>query len=266
MNHDTTHAEVTTEKQLNCMRCGYSLLGLETSAHCPECGRAISTTLAGPHLRHADPFFVHRLLYGTTGVLLGWALFLLVTGAYLIIDLTEVPPRTYQYWLTHLLLIGWSVVWFSALILLAPRGAPAPVDFESPVSPRKLLLYCSIFLLALHILPIGLLFRSRQDRVYDAAYTILDYIAMLILLLYLSQIARRTGNSFLVRHFPFALGAMAVAYAFNFVLWYVWRGFDGRTLTALYVIELGAKGYVCFLLFVLRKTLIELSSQARAPV
>jgi len=151
VNQDATNGEDRIANDLKCMRCGYNLAGLETSKQCPECGLPIAATLAGPDLRYANPFFVHRLIQGTTGVLLGLSIWCLVYVANLLIHLAESPPRTYDYWLNHVWLIGWSVLWFSALILIAPRESATTVDFESALSLRRLLLYCAILLMVEHI-------------------------------------------------------------------------------------------------------------------
>src|SRR5258706_5383331 len=86
-------------KDLRCMRCGYPLRGLEASKACPECGLEIAATFAGPALGNTNPFFLHRILYGITGVAAGTALFALGYLVRLVTDPAETPPGPYDYWL-----------------------------------------------------------------------------------------------------------------------------------------------------------------------
>ncbi len=243
---------------LKCLRCGYLLSGLEASTRCPECGLEIAATVAGPELRNADSRFLHRISIGVTGLLGGMTLWGLVYVVRLVAQLFEVPAQRLDYWLNHVALIGWTAKWLSALLLGTTRQPWAGRGYESPISLRKLVLYSAITLMVLHIVPVGFLMGLEQYRFYGAVFTLIDNIAAMILLLYVFRLGTRGGDAFLNRNYPFALAAMAAAMIFNFVLWYVWRGFLGSTLSLLYAVKVGAIGYVALLMFRMRQTLLSL--------
>src|SRR5947207_7796593 len=78
---------------LRCMRCGYPLRGLEGSKACPECGLELAATFAGPALGNLNPFVLHRIVFGVTGVAAGTSLWGLVNVVRAVIHLAEAPPR-----------------------------------------------------------------------------------------------------------------------------------------------------------------------------
>jgi hypothetical protein len=259
MNQNPPKAADQVLADLKCMHCGYSLRGLELSKTCPECGLAIAMTIAGPGLQNASPFFLHRVMYGVTGVAAGVSLLGLVYAVRVALNLTEFPPSVYEYWLGHVATIAWVVRWFSAMLLLAPREKAAGSEYESELSARKLLLYAGIILFGIEILPTGLFTRAIDGyRWYRALLTLLDHIAEMMLLLYVFTLVRRSGDALLKRHYPYALAAIAVGLGFNLVLWYVWYGFRGTTLNGMYLVRLGSIFYMAILLFRMRKTLLQL--------
>src|SRR3954463_2999843 len=80
---------------LRCMRCGYPLRGLAGSKACPECGLEIAATFAGPALGNLNPFFLHRILFGVSGVAAGTSLLGLVYVVRVALEFAEAPPRIY---------------------------------------------------------------------------------------------------------------------------------------------------------------------------
>src|SRR5437899_6833750 len=106
MSQELPKADVGRDN-LKCLRCGYLLSGLEASSRCPECGFEIAATVAGPELRNAGPFFLHRITIAITGLLGGMILWSLVYLVRLIAQLFDVPAQRLDYWLNHVALIGW---------------------------------------------------------------------------------------------------------------------------------------------------------------
>ena len=241
---------------LRCMRCGYPLRGLATSTACPECGLEIAATFAGPALGNINPFFLHRIVYGVTGVAAGTSLWGLVCVVRVVIKLAETPPRIYDYWLNHVSLIAWTTQWFSALYFLAGREGSNSTH-ESALSLRKLLLYSAILLFLVHIVPIGLLVQTPLSYLwYETLYSLFDKGTLIILHLFILTLARRTDDVILKRHYSYALAAMVTALVFEFIVWHVWRGFRSSTLTTLDLLKVAAIGYLSFLLFRLRAGLL----------
>jgi hypothetical protein len=256
MNQDELSPEIDLPQDLQCMRCGYPLRGLQASKACPECGLEIAATLAGPALGNANPFFLHRILYGVMGLAAGTSLLAMVYVVRLVNHLAESPSQPYEYWLNHVTLIAWTVQWCSALCLLAGRES-LDSTHESEFSLRKLMMYSAILLFGVHIVPIGFLAQTPQSYLwYARVYSLLDYAALIILYLYIFTLVRRSGDLFLKQQYPFALAALAAALIFDFLLWHVWRGFSGSTLTAMYLLKIGAIGYLSFLLFRFRAALL----------
>jgi hypothetical protein len=166
---------------LRCMRCGYPLRGLEASKACPECGLEIAATFAGPALGNLNPFFLHRISYGITGVAAGTSLLALVYVVRLVIDLAETPPRAYDYWLNHVSLIAWTIQWFSGLFLLAGRE-DSNSTHESELSLRKLLMYSAILLFGVHVVPIGFLAQTPRSYLWvELPNSLLHHAALIIL-------------------------------------------------------------------------------------
>src|SRR5947207_2700561 len=143
-----------SSKEIHCFRCGYNLRGLQSSTSCPECGLEISTTLAGPSLRHANPFWLQRIILGVTGIAAAKLLFCSVNATRLLAQIASSPSRPYENWWSHVALIAWSVQWGSALLLLSGAEPGIAKEHEPTVSLRRLLLYFGWFLITTHILPI----------------------------------------------------------------------------------------------------------------
>ncbi len=58
-------------QDLDCVRCGYNLRGLEPRASCPECDEAVARALRGELLRFADPAWVTSLSAGVVWLVVG---------------------------------------------------------------------------------------------------------------------------------------------------------------------------------------------------
>jgi len=61
-----------------CRHCGYNLRGLRQDSRCPECGVPVSLAIHGDLLSYADPGWVAGLARGTTYILWGVLITLLV--------------------------------------------------------------------------------------------------------------------------------------------------------------------------------------------
>ena len=79
------------------MGCNYNLRGLDSSARCPECGRAIAESLAEPPLRREDPAWRSAVALGAVLIAIGAALSIPPDVIQIIDDIVTVHPR----WLTN---------------------------------------------------------------------------------------------------------------------------------------------------------------------
>ena len=69
---------LTIREDCACVHCDYNLRTLALRSVCPECGRPVMDSLSGADLRFADPGWLERVRDGTTLILLGMGLPVLV--------------------------------------------------------------------------------------------------------------------------------------------------------------------------------------------
>lgn len=74
--HPTANDRVETSVQ--CIKCGYDLVGLEPTGVCPECGAPVEQTLQGTLITHARPEYLAKLHRGVYFVLANIILGILV--------------------------------------------------------------------------------------------------------------------------------------------------------------------------------------------
>jgi hypothetical protein len=61
----------TVDSDRGCVKCGYNVRGLPFKANCPECGTPVIQSLRGILLQFADPTYIKEILTGTSWVLNG---------------------------------------------------------------------------------------------------------------------------------------------------------------------------------------------------
>lgn len=67
--NESNDPRARVETSVQCLKCGYDLLGLDRAAVCPECAAPISDSVRGTLLRFADPAYLSRLHSGAVLVL-----------------------------------------------------------------------------------------------------------------------------------------------------------------------------------------------------
>ncbi|MFW6033361.1 MAG: hypothetical protein ACOCTI_08315, partial [Phycisphaeraceae bacterium] len=78
----TTPASAGLEADLHCLNCGYNLRGLDAAGLCPECGEPVADTLRGDWLIDAAPAWTSGLASGMGLLLVAFALWLGMFGAF----------------------------------------------------------------------------------------------------------------------------------------------------------------------------------------
>src|SRR5262245_33962671 len=101
--------------------------------------------LVSPPLADANPYWVHRLYLGLTGIAFGEAIDLAQLVFPLLLYFAEraqlAVGEKLIYFLPQVNQISFAITWFSAVYLLAAPEPKSPPDDEGPTSIRRLVIY-----------------------------------------------------------------------------------------------------------------------------
>ncbi len=120
-----------------CNNCGYSLHGLDVDGACPECGRAVLTSLQGDSLRFASPDYLLTLRRGITiAIAFGIASMVIVFVTEVVTTVIgRLGPGSRQAGLWVGLLMSWIA---AAGFIQFTTVDPGLGDAEQPGSARRL--------------------------------------------------------------------------------------------------------------------------------
>ena len=125
-----------------CVKCGYSITGLFTNGHCPECGTPVAESLRGDLLQHAGKDYLRTILTGHSWVLNGVLAIIVVQVATMLGSITAAmrgattPPREFTAILS---LVGLAVsVWIFLGYVKLTEPDPQFTGLERPDTARQL--------------------------------------------------------------------------------------------------------------------------------
>lgn len=181
-----------------CRRCGYNLRGLPSAGTCPECGTPVSVSTQGDLLRYSDPTWLATLAKGTTLILWGLLIAVVVAllGGLLAFATGKMP-------LGPLIgLVGGAVMLYGSWLLTEPD--PSGLGEDRMITARRLVRVClAVSLLqnlteiagpALRSLPAAFL----MGLVIGGLASIAGVVGYIAQLLYLGGLASRIPDPALV--------------------------------------------------------------------
>jgi hypothetical protein len=178
-----------------CIRCGYSLRGLNSSGVCPECGTPVERSLRGDLLAYSDPLYVQKLFNGTRTIMASLLLLIVCVVAVAFSATAGVGPLAVLAGLgmlasTIAFLVGW---W---MLTTPDAGQLSTNKGERPrqIVRSTLLVIVATALLSFVIRAIP----APGTQVLGGLLTLLNYVAMAVGfyagMLYVRWLAPRIPN------------------------------------------------------------------------
>lgn len=213
---------------LPCHHCGYNLRQLPLSAACPECGTALERSLRSDHLDTASPQWLRRVSLGLN-VLVGTIA--MAVGSAVVVAWIEVRTGREISIASFIDLAVTALV--AAGFWLATEPDPATIWTERSLSLRRAARW---MLMAWAAMDLGstilMLSQSRFTPIAEIAAQGLYPLAMIPLLLYARQLARRMPDEALANQ---TMGLLLLMLGVWFLAWAMPGPLAGLSLLAFVV-------------------------------
>jgi len=86
MMHSNAVSDVTLQRDVPCIKCGYNLRGLPRDRNCPECGTPVTRSAPGDLLSAADPAWLSSVYRGQSRITIAGVLLLVTVPVVIAID------------------------------------------------------------------------------------------------------------------------------------------------------------------------------------
>ena len=199
------------EQNVICLRCGYNLRTLSTDARCPECATPISSSLDQTLLRYQDPSWTSILALAMGLLLLSTSLEFLHVIALLLSFNSDTLQQLAQF-AEALHAFANPLSWLAVYLLGKPNPHPL-----APLSGNRLRKTLRVIALVALICTLCLsIAYATLEQVFDfmsylPIQPFIEFLATIVLFLYLLHLARRTGLPWLLRHTRIAMIATLLA-------------------------------------------------------
>ena len=184
----------------------------------PESAADSPVTADSNPLSTASPYWLHRLFLGLSGIALAQWLWLGQAALMMIIYFLQRTRLSEEdrliYFIPNVNYVSFSVLWFSAIYLLAAPESKRDQAEEGIFSARILVIYLGCATALLIFFP-STIYPLRSTKWMAALLPILNLAANLALLLYLFKLADRAQDAQLKKQVPLALAVMLLSNVFS---------------------------------------------------
>ncbi len=178
---DPSSSNSSSEPEITCIRCGYSLRSLDPSGRCPECGAPIGLSTQGRLLKFADPDWLQKVARGLAIIL--WMMLVGVVGGMVIGFLYSSTGVFLQLFQIAAAAVGFYGVW---LITEPDPGTP---EEEGEVNARKVVRITLI--VGMGALAVQLLGSGMIIILLSAVFGLIGVVGEFAKFMYFEKLARR---------------------------------------------------------------------------